>query len=177
MRFRLWLVSLCAAILLSILSSCAQAGKIVYVNCSVATDGDGLSWATAKKTVTNGLAASVSGDEVWVSKGTYVESVTLTSGVGLYGGFAGTETTRDQRNWKTNVTVIDGNKGAWVAGVPAGATTATIIDGFTIRNACVRCFLFQCFSRNFERYVCRQHSRWSHCSWNSLFQFVPGHIK
>ena len=104
----------------------------------VRTDGNDLSngstWALAKKTIADALSASVSGNEIWVKAGTYTERITLKSGVGVYGGFAGTETSRTQRNWKTNVTIIDGNKAGSVVTSPRGATTTTRIDGFTIRN-------------------------------------------
>ncbi len=36
--------------------------------------------------------------EIWVAAATYVQPITLKSGVALYGGFAGTETAREQRN-------------------------------------------------------------------------------
>ncbi len=95
---------------------------------------DGLSWATAKRTVQGGLNAAVSGDEVWVAAGTYVERITLKAGVALYGGFAGSEAGLAERNWAANVTVLDGNQGGSVVTSPWGATASTRIDGFTIRN-------------------------------------------
>ena len=58
--------------------------------------------------------ASVAGDELWVKAGTYLPSTsgvrtasfTMKTGVAIYGGFAGTESARDQRNWRSNVTVL-----------------------------------------------------------------------
>jgi len=48
----------------------------------VAQDGDGtdgLTWETAFTTVSAGLAASASGDHIWVKSGTYEEELKLTS--------------------------------------------------------------------------------------------------
>jgi parallel beta-helix repeat protein len=98
-----------------------------------ASSGD--SWATAKRTVQAGIeAAAASGGEVWVATGTYGERVTLRGRVFLYGGFAGTESTRDQRNWSGNVTALDGGAaGSVVTAISAGHLLAAV-DGFTIRN-------------------------------------------
>jgi len=98
---------------------------------------NGASWGTAYHTVQGGLDTAVSGDEVWVAAETYVENITLKSGVALYGGFAGTETAREQRNWTVNVTVLDGGQAGRVVTAPSGATASTRIDGFTIRNGSV----------------------------------------
>ncbi|HEX2924569.1 MAG TPA: right-handed parallel beta-helix repeat-containing protein, partial [Chloroflexota bacterium] len=111
----------------------AQAGTI-YVSTTGSDAGNGLTWGTAKKTVQAGLNAAVSGDQVWVATGTYVECITLKAGVALYGGFAGTETDLSQRNWKGNQTILDGNRGGSVVTSPSGATGTTQIDGFTIRG-------------------------------------------
>jgi len=58
----------------------------------------------------------------------------MTAGIHLYGGFSGTETDRNQRDWATNVTAMDGSTAR--GGLPAyhvvvGAENATL-DGFTI---------------------------------------------
>jgi parallel beta-helix repeat protein len=106
----------------------------IFVSTGGSDTNDGLSWATAKRTVQAGLSVATAGDEVWVATGTYVERIMLQVGVGLYGGFAGVETNRSQRNWTANPTILDGNQGASVVTSPPAATTSTRIDGFTIRN-------------------------------------------
>ena len=111
----------------------AFAQTVHYVNNSAPPGGDGLSWATARQTVQAGLEAASAGDEVWVAEDTYVERITLKNGVALYGGFVGTESALDQWDWTHNETILDGNRGIVVTS-PAAATSATRIDGFTIRN-------------------------------------------
>ncbi|MEY2713671.1 MAG: hypothetical protein RIT24_14, partial [Planctomycetota bacterium] len=88
----------------------SASAAVRYVNVGLTTgSNDGSSWANAYRGV-DGIAtavtASVSGDEVWVAAGTYkptattsrTVSITLKTGVGIYGGFAGVEITRDARD-------------------------------------------------------------------------------
>ncbi len=113
----------------------AQAGAAtIYVSKAGNDAHSGLSWGTAKLTVQAGLNAAASGDQVWAAAGTYVQCITLKAGVALYGGFAGTETDLGQRDWVANVTTLNGSNAGSVVTAPAGATTATRIDGFTITN-------------------------------------------
>ncbi|MCC6484720.1 MAG: right-handed parallel beta-helix repeat-containing protein [Armatimonadetes bacterium] len=110
---------------------------IVHVSPSGNDSKDGLSWAKAKKTVTAGLGAAYAGEEVWVAGNAshpYAERITLKGGVGLYGGFAGTETSRNQRNWQANVTILDGSGTGDVVEAPSGVTSTAVVDGFTVRN-------------------------------------------
>jgi hypothetical protein len=81
--------------------------KILYVKSD--GTGDGSSWANAANSIQAMIDKSVSGDEVWVAKGTYYptaetiardprsKSFVTKSGVRFYGGFAGTETAVIQR--------------------------------------------------------------------------------
>lgn len=109
--------------------------RIIYVDRDApGPNHDGLSWTTAFMNVSDGLADADPGDEVWVADGTYLERITLVPAVGLYGGFRGSESSRDQRNWNANVTILDGQAAGSVVVVPAGAPMSTTIDGFTIRN-------------------------------------------
>jgi hypothetical protein len=111
--------------------------RIVYVSPQGNDANDGLSWATAKRTVQAGIntAAPVMGfgAQVWVKAGLYNERINLRSDVHVYGGFAGNEGTRAQRNLLANESVLDGQAGGSVVTIPPNTTNATI-DGFTIRN-------------------------------------------
>ena len=110
---------------------------VVYVNKNATGANNGNSWADAYTTIQAGINdADVGDEEVWVVQGTYPEAIVMLSGMKLYGGFNGTETELNQRNWTTNVTTIDGSTAR--GGLPAyhvvimdNITTSTI-DGFTI---------------------------------------------
>ena len=121
-----------------------RAEAITYVRKNgPATGANGQSWATAFQTLQPGInaAASDADHEVWVAEGDYGElrssasgSLVMASGVSVYGGFAGTETQRAQRNAKTHVTTISGAKsrsGSAAYHVVIGAASATL-DGFAI---------------------------------------------
>ncbi|MEI6916203.1 MAG: choice-of-anchor Q domain-containing protein, partial [Armatimonadota bacterium] len=109
----------------------------MYVNRNVSGFvHDGLSWQTAFIDVGDATGVAVSGHTIWVAAGTYYDDggLTLPSGVALFGGFKGTETTLSQRNWVKNTTILDG-MGDWtVVRIPSSASSGTRIDGFTIQN-------------------------------------------
>lgn len=119
-----------AAVLL-LCSFCLPSGAaVIRVKWDSPVNGPGSDWSNAYKTVTAAIAASVSGDEIWVagdSAHPYAEHITLKAGVGLYGGFSGIETTRAQRNWTTNVTTLDGGGSGTVVTSPFGATSSTVL--------------------------------------------------
>lgn len=107
----------------ALLSPPASAGTR-FVAEGAAGAGNGTSWADAYPKLQDALAASVAGDEIWVAAGVYhpderagqpdgtASSVfTLKVSVPLYGGFAGTETLRTQRDPAANVTVLSGDIG------------------------------------------------------------------
>ncbi|MFW6150832.1 MAG: right-handed parallel beta-helix repeat-containing protein [Chloroflexota bacterium] len=132
-------------------------GDIIYVDVNVLAGGeDGTSWGNAFDTLQEGLDAACPGDEIWVAQGTYKPSAWPNGGSGdrekhfslkncveVYGGFDGTETQRDQRDWQNNATILSGDIG--VAGNhsdncyhvfyhPSGTdlTGTAVLDGFTI---------------------------------------------
>ena len=150
--------SLSAFSSLALLAVSLQAvAAIRYVDASLATGaGTGASWADAYAGPTSlqtALAAAVSGDEIWVKAGTYRPSTTgvrtatftMKSGVAIYGGFAGTESTLSQRDWKTNVTILSGDllgndtattnftENSYHVVLGTGAAVTAILDGFTVR--------------------------------------------
>jgi parallel beta-helix repeat protein len=114
---------------------CATGHATVFVSKAGLDSANGHTWGTAKATVQAGVNAAAPGEEIWVAEGIYTETVTLPAGVALYGGFAGTETERGQRNWTTHVTVLDANYAGTAVTVNGSQDTPTVVDGFTIRNA------------------------------------------
>lgn len=120
---------LAAAFLFAFIASSADA--VVHVRSDASSGGDGSSWTTAFTQIQAGLnAATVANNEVWVAAGTYTENISLRPDVLLYGGFAGTETQRSDRNPETNPTIIDGGE----AGNTVIGADGALIDGFTITN-------------------------------------------
>jgi hypothetical protein len=98
-------------------------GCVRYVDLGVASSGDGLSWATAFKTVQEGIDAAYETLEpcehcqIWIAEGiyyTYVDgtdnTIDLKNGIELYGGFSGTEASLEERDWEAHVTVLDGHE-------------------------------------------------------------------
>jgi hypothetical protein len=121
---------------LALLAAGEAAATVRYVDCSVSASGDGLSWASAQKTVGEAIAAAVPGDEIWVADGAYSEAIVVPDGVSLYGGFSGGEVVRDDRIASAHSSLIVGstaNAGSPAYHVVTVAGTANIrIDGFTI---------------------------------------------
>lgn len=99
----------------------APSAKILRVNAGATGANNGSSWTDAYSSLQAALTAAVSGDEIWVAAGVYKPTLTTTpedartatfqlkNGVGLYGGFAGTETARNQRNSRVNLTILSGD--------------------------------------------------------------------
>lgn len=126
----------------------AFAASIIYVKATAAGANNGTSWANAYTDLQAALAAAVSGQQIWVAKGTYLPttgsdrtiSFALKNGVAIYGGFAGTETLLSQRNVTANAATLSGDIG--VAGDTSdnsyhvvlgnGTNSTAILDGFFI---------------------------------------------
>lgn len=93
---------------------------VIFVDeTSSAISPDGKSWSTAYPSLTAALESNMFGkEEIWIAKGTYsiksgadhATRFSLITDIDLYGGFKGSENSREQRNWKKNVTVLTGAK-------------------------------------------------------------------
>ena len=113
---------------------------------------DGSTWETAFSQVQDAIdaAASTGGGEVWIAAGIYDEervgntslsrpgALELKTGVDIYGGFAGKETLREQRDWERNACIIDGltSRGGELAYSVAACehVNGITVDGLTFRN-------------------------------------------
>jgi hypothetical protein len=123
----------------------------LYVDTDAAGAGNGSSWADAFPELRDALATALlcgGVTEIWVAEGTYTPTgdslrtytFELRSGLALYGGFAGTETSRGERDWAANVTTLSGDIHVQVEStdnsfhvVTANGVDATaVLDGFTI---------------------------------------------
>ena len=117
---------------LTLLLSTLAGADVFYVVPGGAGTGDGSSWTNAEDSIQDAVDAATNGDELWVAAGTYTATtdpvVTMKEGVAIYGGFAGTEITRNARDWESNLTSIDGQSTRRCVN---GANNATL-DGFTI---------------------------------------------
>ncbi|MFT3925602.1 MAG: choice-of-anchor Q domain-containing protein [Myxococcales bacterium] len=122
-----------------------------YVNAaSTAGTPDGLSWDTAFTDILMAASSAVNAVEaaggpalcqVWVAKGRYhtfytnnIDGIPLHPLLELYGGFAGTETSTDQRDRSANETVIDASNAAGTGRsyYPIYSSNGGFMDGFTI---------------------------------------------
>jgi len=125
--------------------------NIIYVDTNATGKNDGSSWADAFVYLQDALTAAdnanVSDNEIWVAEGTYKptsgssQSATfeLVEYIEMYGGFDGTETSRNQRDYANNVTILSGdidNDGLDADNshhvVTGKGSSDTVIDGFTI---------------------------------------------
>ncbi|GEM_PF-1932837 len=133
----------------------------IYVDDDASPDGDGLSWATAFKYLWDGLAVASYGDEVRVAQGTYKPdrngrnptgtgsrnaTFQLTSGVAVYGGYAGIgEPDPDDRDIEAYETILSGDLAAndgpnfanngdnsYHVANCSNTDTNTVLDGVTI---------------------------------------------
>ncbi len=101
------------------------ASPVVYVRPGGAGDRSGRSWTNAMSDLQAAMDLAdrfpVDLDpQVWVAEGVYkptsgsdrTASFRLPSGVKIYGGFGGTESSLSQRNWSTRLTQMSGEIGA-----------------------------------------------------------------
>ena len=153
MSKRILRVSSCA--LSTVLIAAKADAQVLYVDDSAPPGGDGSSWALALDDLSSALAGAAlpAVQQVWVAEGRYLPSASdpnasfvLPDGVPVYGGFAGTETSLDQRVPALHPTILDGDlngddqpdcvgyddNSEHVVRDSGGAST--YLDGFTVRG-------------------------------------------
>jgi len=146
-------VRLLVVVVLGLMVWCVGAqADVWYVDADATGANNGTSWTVAYRDLQPAMTAAVSGDEIWVAEGTYKPTVLvvqtdsrtatfqLKSGVALYGGFAGTETVRGQRDWTWHETVLSGDIGttgdssdnSYHVVTGSGTDDTAVFDGFTV---------------------------------------------
>ncbi len=122
-----------------------SAGSILYVKAG--SNGTGASWSDAIGDLQQALQMAQYGDQIWVAAGKYLPtkssdrtvSFVIPDGVQLIGGFSGLENDADERNWRTNLTILSGEIGSpsiednsYTVVYTKNVSEATVIDGFVI---------------------------------------------
>lgn len=137
-------LSAAVALLLLIAPLSARAAGIIYVKWDSPSNGPGTSWSNAYHTIQAGINAAT-WEDVWVARGTYNEHITLKTEISVYGGFAGNETSLNQRppfpRPETDPCASIINGGGWsshesghLVRIPANAGYHTALDGFTVQQ-------------------------------------------
>jgi predicted outer membrane repeat protein len=162
----MWAALLCAALLCA---ACSGGGGTdgdtgggghvpgrIHVSATAAPDGDGASWVSAYDDLQKALDVARAGDEIWVRAGVYrpdragdrARPFALVSGVAIYGGFAGGESSPAQRDLANHTSVLSGDlagddtslggastlENSYQVVVALDCGPGTRLDGFTIRG-------------------------------------------
>lgn len=118
----------CLLVQIVVLALCISPADaaVRYVKAGATGSNNGTSWTNAYVELVSAINAAQSGDQIWVSAGTYYPDFNATTGthtgdrtlrfamksnVSIFGGFAGNETSRSQRNWAANRTILSGDIG------------------------------------------------------------------
>ncbi len=111
--------------ILGLVFAIAMHAQVIYVDTDATGTNDGSSWLNAYTNLSDAIAASKSGDEIWVAAGIYYPTsqpayavgsadprfnhFILKNGVKIIGGFAGDETDVSQRDLTANKSVLSGD--------------------------------------------------------------------
>ncbi len=125
--------------------------SVIYVDADATGGSGGSSWANAFTKLSDALAFAPSCPnvtQIWVAEGTYrptadferTATFQLLDSLAIYGGFAGTETARSQRDVSAHVTILSGDIGikedasdnSYHVVTGSGTDATAVLDGFTV---------------------------------------------
>lgn len=140
--------------LMILAASVSARAQIIFVDADATGTNNGTSWANAFPDLQDALAMASAGDEVWVAEGFYVPTSTadrsisfvLLDGISVYGGFNGTEATREERDWTLYESILSGDiripgdstDNSYHVVIANNVSENTILDGLTIQNGTAR---------------------------------------
>ena len=94
-------------------------GSTIFVDSDAQGSNNGSSWQDAFTDLQSAINASLAGDQIWIASGTYRPQIVNTPAdsnffvvnkpLEIYGGFAGTETSLNQRDWESNPSILSGD--------------------------------------------------------------------
>ncbi len=145
--------SVCSDVVVSGTAWTCPPDSVLYVDADATGTGDGSSWQDAFEELRDALVyfyTCADVKQIWVAEGTYkptagtdrTASFELQNGMALYGGFAGDETSVNQRNLAEHTTILSGDIG--VVGTATDncyhvvkidwidSAWAAVLDGFTV---------------------------------------------
>lgn len=133
--------------------SVSFAQTVVYVNASASGANNGTSWQNAYRNLVDAVAGATANSEIWVSNtASYKvarnefngERVIINKNLSLYGGFAGTETNKNQRITGSK-TILTGEIGS------ASSIADNSYNAFVVQAAVsFDDFLFSSFNSNYD---------------------------
>ncbi len=126
-----------------------HAQNVLYVKNNAKGNNSGISWADAYTSLQSALDAASNGNQIWVAAGIYYPTedsndrqatFQIINDVAVYGGFNGSETLLEDRNWRNNNTILSGdinhdndlNGNSYSVVTGSGTISTAILDGFTI---------------------------------------------
>ena len=144
-----------AAVLAGIIALGANA-DVIFVDVDAQGANNGTSWPDAFNDLQDALAPGQPGDEMWVAEGRYtpdsgtgdrVATFYLRQGIAIFGGFAGFETSREQRDPAAHETILSGDlngddlpnfvnntENSFHVLSAQGVSFSAVLDGLTIKG-------------------------------------------
>jgi len=127
----------CPVPVLRVPKAAPTSDDVICVNQSTGDDDNsGIGWSNAVASLQVGIDKALAANpkkEVWVAAETYYGNFTIDQSIALYGGFAGGEENREERDWATHETILDGYPGTVIC-IDGTSGAVVRIDGFTVTN-------------------------------------------
>ena len=129
--------TLVTTVVLFCMTATVYAADTLFVSAIAEPGGDGQSWNAPYRSVSEAMGIAQYGDEVWLARGTYgiPATITMKEGVKLFGGFKGTESLREHRDWYRHETILTATGSTTTIFTMNDLDSATKLDGLILQGA------------------------------------------